>query len=485
MKRRTMVTNVALGAALVGSIAVAVAVMSDPAAAEDTAPRTATVSTGEVTSTVSATGNLAAATAVGVNFAGTGGTVTEVFVTTGDVVKKGARLAAVDDRSAQTSLESARASLRQAQAQLSQTTQGQTAAERERDASSIESAEVQVSNAKKSVDQAKATRDLDASQQDALVASALSAYNAASTPAAKASAQAALEQARRTQSSTNLRNQQAVDSAKGQLASAEASLASARASARVGAQPPKTGTVDAAEAQVASARAQVRAAENAVDDTVLRAPVDGTVASIAAGVGESSSTSTTASSGGSSSDGSVSTTATGFVVLTSLDALQVTSRIAEADAGDVAVGQQVSVSFEAAGMRAAGTVTDIDLIETVSDNVVEYGVTVNLYDAPAGLRLGQSADVTIVTASVSDVLTVNSSAITTAAGTSTVTRLKADGAEETITVETGVVGEASTQIVSGLKNGDVVVLPEGGGAGGFTFPGGAPPGLGGLGGGLG
>lgn len=488
MARRTVITNVALASALFGALAITLAVVSDPAAAEDEAPRTATATTSDVIATVSATGNLAAATSVGVDFAGTGGTVTNVYVEVGDNVDKGEALAKIDDRSPRQQVQQAEASLRQARAQLAQANEGQTSAERARDSATIESAETTLANARRQLQQAKDTRALDRGQQQALVDSARANYDAATTPEAKDAAEQQLEQARRTQASTNLRNDQAVDTSEGQVTSAQRALDSAKASASVNGQPARQSSIDAAEAQVASAQAQLTSAKNALADTVLRAPVDGTVATIAAGVGESSTAS--ASSGGSSTGGStsgaVSTTATGFVVLTSLDTLQVTSRIAEADAGDVEVGQAAAVRFEAAGKDAEGTVTGIDIIETVTDNVVEYGVTVTLYNAPSGLRIGQSSDVTIRTATAKDVVTVPSAAVTTATGISSVTVLEEDGTERRATVETGIVGEAGTEIVRGLKVGDTVVLPEtAGGAGGFTFPGGAPPGLGGLGGGLG
>jgi hypothetical protein len=91
---------------------------------------------------------------------------------------------------------------------------------------------------------------------------------------------------------------------------------------------------------------------------------------------------------------------------------------------------------------------------------------------------------TITTGEVTDVLTVSSAAITTLSGASTVSVQTgiSDGetTAETRTVEVGLVGDATTEIVSGLEAGEVVMLPESGGLpSGFTLPD-----TGGLGGGL-
>jgi macrolide-specific efflux system membrane fusion protein len=156
--------------------------------------------------------------------------------------------------------------------------------------------------------------------------------------------------------------------------------------------------------------------------------------------------------------------------------------VAEADAAKVQVGDSATVTFSALDESARGRVTSIDLQDTVSNNVVEYGVTVTLTDAPRKVRLGQTASVSIVTGVARNVLTVPSSAVTSVGNNSTVTVLQ-DGQQSVRPVQVGLVGDSSTEITSGLSEGDVVVLTTGTGSSGFTFPGGGIPG--GFGGGLG
>ena len=145
----------------------------------------------------------------------------------------------------------------------------------------------------------------------------------------------------------------------------------------------------------------------------------------------------------------------------------------------VALGQSATVTFPALTTSTKGTVTAMDLASTVTNNVVEYGVTVTLDSPPTGLRLGQTASVSITTGTKASVLYVPSSSITAVGPLKTVTLRKA-GKDTPTTVQTGFVGDSGTEITSGLAEGDVVVLSasSGGTGGGFTFPGG------GLGGGI-
>jgi multidrug efflux pump subunit AcrA (membrane-fusion protein) len=484
------IINGSLVLVLAGTVTAAVLSVGDPSTASTATTRTTKVARGTVTATVSASGNLASQTSVGVDFSGSGGTLTAIYVKVGQVVAKGQALAKVDDTSANQSLQSAQASLTSAQAQYDTTVQGQTSQERARDQASIRSAEVSLANAKTSLTQAKVARALDKKQQDATVASAQAAVDKAQDATTKATAQSSLTQAKNTRDTTLLKDDQQIENQEGQVRSAQAALNSQKASAAANAQPAKRGSVASATAQVTSAQVQVAQAQTTVDQTVLRAPVAGTVASVSGVIGESSTGTGTSGSGNTSGSGTTGSTGSssstsGFVVLTDLSGLQVTTQVAEADANRVSVGQSATITFSAANLTAKGSVTAIDVQDNVSNNVVQYGVTVTLTDPPAGLKLGQTATVSITTGTKQNVLEVASSAITTAGGVSTVT-VRRNGKDSTVPVETGLAGDALTEIVSGLSEGDEVVLPTstgGSGSGGFTFPGGGAPG--GLGGGLG
>lgn len=287
------------------------------------------------------------------------------------------------------------------------------------------------------------------------------------------SARAALSSAKRTRSSTLLRDRQSVDTQQSQLASARRQLEQQRAAAAVNAQPARAGAVADAQAQVDSAEVDVAKAEQALADTVLTAPEGGTVADINAVVGQSSSTG--ASAGGAAADGGSASGSAGspaasdgsgtsassssaLVVLTDLRRKQITATVAEVDATKLKTGLKAQASFPASGLTAPGTITAIDTESTVTNNVVEYGITVRLDAGDESVKLGQTASLTITAEEREDVLVVPTSALKTVDDRSTVTR-RENGTDTEVTVSTGLVGTDGTEVTAGLAEGDEVVLP--------------------------
>jgi hypothetical protein len=132
--------------------------------------------------------------------------------------------------------------------------------------------------------------------------------------------------------------------------------------------------------------------------------------------------------------------------------------LSESDIGSVKVGQPATVTVNAAsGEQFAARVTDIGVLSSSSSSgtssAVSYPVTLTLDQTGKALKAGMSATADIVTAQVSG-LAVPSQALTG----STVTVEGDDGAQTTQRVQTGVVGDSTTQVVSGLKAGDKVVV---------------------------
>ncbi len=89
--------------------------------------------------------------------------------------------------------------------------------------------------------------------------------------------------------------------------------------------------------------------------------------------------------------------------------------------------------------------------------MVSFPVTVALTGAPSTLRAGMTADITIVTESATNVLTIPSSALRGTSGDYRVQVLDADGTPTATPVEVGLVTDATAEITSGLAVGDVVV----------------------------
>jgi hypothetical protein len=138
--------------------------------------------------------------------------------------------------------------------------------------------------------------------------------------------------------------------------------------------------------------------------------------------------------------------------------MEVTADVAEADAASVKIGQVAAVTFSATSTTVSGRVTAVALQGTTTSNVVEYPVTVALDSVPPTARPGASVSIVITTGSRSNVLALSSSAVTTLGNTHTVTVLR-NGTKQVVPVTIGLVGNSTTQIVSGLSEGDVVVIP--------------------------
>ncbi|GAA4211933.1 efflux RND transporter periplasmic adaptor subunit [Microbispora amethystogenes] len=230
--------------------------------------------------------------------------------------------------------------------------------------------------------------------------------------------------------------------------------------------------------QYINARNAYRSAKRALAGTVLKAPFAGIVTAVNGSEGGSSG----GGSGGSSSQSGQSQSSaqsqggsTGFVEIADPARLQIVGNFTEADVTRIKTGQTATVTFDAlTGVTAAGKVSVIDPQPQTNNNVVQYAVTVSLTGVPSSVRLGQTATVRVTVGKADDVLTVASSAVTTAGGQALVTVLE-NGRQVVRRVEAGLKGDTTTEIKSGLQEGDQVVRPQAtttGGGGGFQFPGG-------------
>lgn len=236
------------------------------------------------------------------------------------------------------------------------------------------------------------------------------------------------------------------------------------------------------------ARNAYREAQRAVAATVLKAPFKGTITAVngsvggSSGGGSSGGQSTSQSSGESSGESS-----SGFIELADTTKLQLVGTFTESDVGRLKQGQEATVTFDALpGVTATGEVTQIEPVAATSDNVVQYPVTVTFTKVPSQVRLGQTATVEVVVGQAENVVTVPSTAISTSGGQTSVTLLK-NGTQTRTAVEVGVRGTATTEIKSGVSEGDQIVPPAtstgtttGGGGGQRQFGGGGFPGGGGM-----
>jgi multidrug efflux pump subunit AcrA (membrane-fusion protein) len=287
------------------------------------------------------------------------------------------------------------------------------------------------------------------------------------------SSKATDEQAVTTDEQTVAHQEATVETAKESLQETQASIASS--------DTPSAATIQGDQATVSEDEAIVASDQAAVNETTLTAPIAGTVTAVNASVGgtvsagsstitsasaasDTSSASTTGSNfastgSGSSGSGSSGSSGSSLFTIDSLGQLEIVAGFAEADAIKIAVGQPVTITFPALpDTEVAGRVAAVSLTSTVVSDVVTYDETIDLINPPSTVKEGMTADASVVDQTATNALYIPSAAITTTGTRSTVELLQ-NGATTVTPVTTGLVGNSDTQILSGLKAGDVVVEP--------------------------
>jgi HlyD family secretion protein len=306
-----------------------------------------------------------------------------------------------------------------------------------------------------------------------------------------ASDQSRLTSDQNKQAADQVSNQKTLDSANAAVVTAQDSLNSQTVQ--------RPNTIASQQAQVANDQLAVQTAQRNLNQATLTAPYDATILSINGQVGEtvSAGAGTTAQAPGTtapqpSSSGATASGASGsgggasggFITLGNVSGLEVVAPFAEADAARLAANQQATITFDAvANLSVPAHVLAVASGATVISNVTNYYATLIVDRLDQRLRSGMTANASVVVQQVSGVLTLPNSAITRLGTGSFVALLGKNGTTVRQPVQTGTVGDSTTEIVSGLNQGDRVVLPQlrtttgaaggGRGAGGFGGGGGA------------
>ncbi|HEX6498222.1 MAG TPA: efflux RND transporter periplasmic adaptor subunit [Micromonosporaceae bacterium] len=194
-------------------------------------------------------------------------------------------------------------------------------------------------------------------------------------------------------------------------------------------------------ASVNDAQQQVASAKAALAATALTAPVAGVVTAVDVAVGLPAPA--------------------GAAVQMRTGSMIVQASIGEADVAKLQVGQAAQVVFTALGATAPAKVATLPTAGVSSganaNAVVTFPVQLTL-DRPVDRLLpGMSAQVVVTIASKDNVLAVPSSAVNGGRGRYTVQVLR-NGAPVTRSVEIGLATAGYTEIVSGLTEGETVVV---------------------------
>ncbi len=243
---------------------------------------------------------------------------------------------------------------------------------------------------------------------------------------------------------TNVVNsQQSISSDKLSIESAELDLQTTKDNLAVVQAPARQEDVDLYRAKVDQANAQVDLLENQNQESILKSPVDGQIAEINKRVGETIQPVLQDS----------------VITLLPASPYDITADIYEEDVVKMKIDNEVEISLVAfPDQTFKGKVISIYPAENLIDGVVYYKVIVAIDQPPEGIRSGMTADLQIKTASKENVLIVPEGAIQKKNGR-TIVELLQNGKVEEREIQVGLKGsDGMTEAVSGLEEGEKVIL---------------------------
>jgi HlyD family secretion protein len=157
-------------------------------------------------------------------------------------------------------------------------------------------------------------------------------------------------------------------------------------------------SLKSAQAQITQARAALNQVQVNLDNTIIKAPIDGVVISRNVDVGQTVAASMQAP--------------TLFVLAQDLTRMQVNASVDESDIGRITSGQHVSFRVDAYPADTfTGTVSQVRLNPTTEQNVVSYTTMIDVPNLEMKLKPGMTANVTIQIAGSEGVLRVPNSAL--------------------------------------------------------------------------
>jgi len=431
---------------LLGAWALFQRARAQPPAVRDTA----TIRRGTLRVTLSAAGKIRPRAQAVLNFE-TPGTVAEIFVREGEVVRKGQPLARLDPTDLELAVRQAEIAYLTQQVVYSQTVQGPKpeelaaaraavrsaqaalqALEKGPDPVDLEIARLNVEIAKNALWQAQLTRDKTAG-------SPLSApvdVDLANARVGQAELQAEVARLQYEKLRAGARPEQ-LEAARAQLAQAQASLARLQ---------PDALAIERARLQLEQARLQLEQARRRLEQATLVAPFDGTVAALNIEVGQVV---------GAALPG-------GAIVLADLRDLYLDLTVDEVDVVRLKENMPVEITLDALPGRAfRGHIESIAPVAVEAGGAATYRVRVVLDERDPALRSGMSATVEIEVDRRENALLVPNAAVRRdrTSGRAFVYRLVGDRVEE-VEIRLGAQGETESEVLEGLREGDVVVLGE-------------------------
>jgi HlyD family secretion protein len=253
-----------------------------------------------------------------------------------------------------------------------------------------------------------------------------------------------LTSAKQLINSTKIANQTSINEAQSNLSEAKAALAKARDELALKEAGPRQEDIDLAKAEVRQAEANVSQILAKINNSFLRAPVDGVITSIEGEEGETVKANSL------------------IVSMISKGNFQVEANVSETEIAKVNLGDKVEMTLDALGPEEEfdGQIIKIDPAETVISGVIYYQVN-SVFDAEdERIKPGMTVNLDIITDKKDNVLQLPFFAIKEINSEKKAQVLKDDGRIEERIIKTGLQGETNVEIIEGLKEGERVVVEK-------------------------
>lgn len=328
------------------------------------------------------------------------GIVKNVFVKEGSLVRKGDQIVEIDSTQANLSYQSAKATYENAKISYELTLKSKA---------DLENA---VKQAQNNLDVAQASYDVAKANYDLVMGNSLS------TDAQKKQAEQQLTQAEASLSNAQIQ----LENAKRQLDNFNLKL-------------------EQAKIQLDQAKVAFDAASKTLNDYIVRSPIDGAVLMVNV------------------SENAPVQMGVPVAVVGNPRGFLITAYADEIDMPKLKVGQEASITFDALpGTTLKGKVSSIGFKKVNIQGGSAYVVKVEVNESNSLVKSGMSSNILIVTSSKKHVLAVPISSIVTLADGRTFVDKVVKGSIERTEVKTGISSNAYVEIVSGLSEGDTILL---------------------------
>ena len=201
-------------------------------------------------------------------------------------------------------------------------------------------------------------------------------------------------------------------------------------------------------AKIKQAQAALDSVKNQIDNSIIKAPIIGTVTKVDYEVGEQTQA------------------ATPVISMLAENNYEIEVLVSEADIAKVKINDPAEITLDAFGedVKFAGKIFFIEPAETEIQDVIYYKVIVEFVNdanlrqfTPNNIKSGMTANVVITTAEKKDVLIMPSRAVIEKNG-DRIVRVLVNGIINEVLVKVGLRGdEGMVEVLEGVKEGDVVV----------------------------